>query len=127
MVEIKINGKPFSAKTLEEGFIFAAAEQLREKLGAIRHPETGEFPTIVITGTSLADFKIQLEGSPELLAIAQARLAGESINNEAEIVDDEEGNMTNEEPPKVFLSFAFEDHDLAERIANALISQGIDT
>jgi hypothetical protein len=127
MVEIKINGKPFSAKTLEEGFIFAAAEQLREKLGAIRHPETGEFPTIAIIGTSLADFKIQVEGSPELLAIAQARLAGESINNEAEIVNDGEGNMTNKEPPKVFLSFAFEDQDLAERIANALISQGIDT
>lgn len=42
MVEIKINGKPFSAKTLEESFIFAAVDQLREKLGAIRHPETGE-------------------------------------------------------------------------------------
>ena len=53
MVEIKINGKPFSAKTLEESFMFAAAEQLRQKLGAIRHPETWEFPTIVITGTSL--------------------------------------------------------------------------
>lgn len=127
MVEIKINGKPFSAKTLEKSFMFAAAEQLRQKLGAIRHPETGEFPTIVITGTSLEDFKIQLEGSPELLAIAQARMVGESINNEAKIVDEGEGNMSSQTPPMVFLSFAFEDHDLAERIANALIAQGIDT
>lgn len=127
MVEIKINGKPFSAKTLEESFMFAAAEQLRQKLGAIRHPETGEFPTIVITGTSLADFKIQLEGSPELLAIAQARLAGESTKSEANTVNEGMENMSKQEPPTVFLSFAFEDHDLAERIANALMSQGIDT
>lgn len=77
MIEIKCNGKPFSAETFEEQFMLAAAEQIRAKLGSIRHPVTGEFPTIAISGNSLSNFSIQLEGSPELVALAQSRLKGE--------------------------------------------------
>lgn len=58
--------------------MLAAAEQVREKLGSIRPPMTGEFPTIAVTRTSLSNLRIQLKGSSELVALAQQRLAGES-------------------------------------------------
>lgn len=128
MIKIQINGKPFTPETFEEQLILAAAEAVREKLGAIRHPTTGEFPTIAVTGTSLESLKIRLEGSPELVALAQRRLAGE--DNEAIEVDlsnDEVSGNAEAGPPRVFLSFAFEDEKLAERIARALNDKGIDT
>jgi hypothetical protein len=128
MIKIQMNGKPFTPETFEEQLILVAADAVREKLGAIRHPTTGEFPTIAVTGTSLESLKIQLEGSPELIALAQRRLAGEddecvevdSFNNDVSV-------RTEIGPPRVFLSFAFEDEKLAERIATALNEQGIDT
>src|SRR5665213_2521341 len=80
MIEIKLNGKPFSPQKLEDAVVQAAAENLRVKLGSIRHPVTGEFPTIAITGSSLADLKIQVEGSPELVALVHEHLAGSEEN-----------------------------------------------
>jgi hypothetical protein len=128
MIKITLNGKPFNAKTLEEQLVLAAAEGLRNKLSSIRHPETGEFPAISITGTTLESLKIQLEGSPELLALAQQRLAGSAEEAPtAAAQDDKTGKQADSGPPKVFLSFAFEDQALAERIANALNDKGIDT
>lgn len=53
----------------------AAAEHVREKVGAIRHPETGEFPTIVVSGTSLEDIELWVEGSPERLSNTRRRQA----------------------------------------------------
>lgn len=128
MIKIQVNGKPFTPETFEEQLILAAAEAVRKKLGAIRHPTTGEFPTIAVTGTSLESLKIQLEGSPELVALAQRRLAGEDIESvEVESPNDEVSGSAEVGPPRVFLSFAFEDEKLAERIASALNDKGIDT
>lgn len=99
----------------------AAAEQLREKIGSIRHPETGEFPTIVVSGTSLSDMKLRIEGSPDLLALVKQR-TGLGAEDEAG------GASTGNSPtPQVFLSYAWEDKELAEKIANALQANGIDT
>lgn len=98
-----------------------AAEQLREQIGSIRHPETGEFPTIVVSGTSLSDMKLRVEGSPELLALVEQRTGLGS--------DDKGGpsGMDSKEVPKVFLSYAWEDRALAEQIATAMQDNGIDT
>ena len=43
-------------------------------MGAIRDPDTGEFPTVVVRGRSLDDLKIHVEGSPEVIALVQQRL-----------------------------------------------------
>ena len=120
MIEITVNGRPFDPQTLEEEFVKAAAEQLRARLGSIRHPDTGEFPTIVISGHSLDELKVSVEGSPELLALVSERLAEEQ---------DHGGDMTIPTPskPKAFLSYAYEDFEIAEEIANRLMAQGIDT
>jgi hypothetical protein len=127
MIKMTLNGKPFNPKTQEEQLILVAADALRTKLGSIRHPETGEFPTIAVTGKSIESLKIQLEGSPELVALAQQRLAGadEEPVTAAQVATG--GQQEGPELPKVFLSFAFEDKALAERIAHALNDKGVDT
>lgn len=122
MIEIKVNGKPFSAKTLEDQIILAMTHQLRENLGSIRHPETGEFPTIAVTGDSLDNLQMQVEGSPELLALVQERLKDDD-DQEAPGPDGPDAGR----PPKVFLSYAFDDSALASRIAEALQANGVNT
>lgn len=124
MINITLNGKPFSPQTFEEMLIQAVAEELRDKLGSIRHPETGEFPTIAISGSSLDKLSVQAEGSPELLELVKARLAEFQESNEDDsVVESEMENGV----PKVFLSFAFEDIELAGKIANTLQANGIET
>jgi len=99
----------------------AVAEHVKEQIGTIRHPETGEFPTIVIMGDSLENLSCKVEGSPELLALVKERLG-----------DDDEITMverapTKSGPPKAFLSYGWEDHELAEKIATELQGSGVDT
>ena len=74
MIEIKVNGKPFSPQTFVDEVIRNATAQLRERLGAIRHPDTGEFPTIVVPANGLQDMQVHIEGSPELLTLVRQRL-----------------------------------------------------
>lgn len=53
MIQVTVNGKPFSPESLEAAMVQAVVEQLRSKLGSIRRPDTGEFPTIAVTGGGL--------------------------------------------------------------------------
>lgn len=124
MIKFELNGRPFNPKSFQEQIMKqvmdAAAEQLRERVGAIRHPETGEFPTIVVSATSLEDMKLRIEGSPELLALVNARLG---ITAQTEDVDLPAETLI----PKVFLSYTWDDSDLARQIAESLMANGIDT
>ena len=99
----------------------AAAERVKERIGAIRHPETGEFPTVVVMGDSIDNLNCKVEGSPELLALIKERL---DDNDEITLV---ETIPTSAGSPRVFLSYGSEDHELAEKIANKLQDSGVDT
>ena len=124
MVKIEFNGKPFDPRTFQEELLHAAmnqvAEEMRQRVGAIRHPLTGEFPTVIVRATSFEDMALHIEGSPELLAIVNERLGTSSV---------ETGDLMPHSliTPKVFLSWGSEDKALAEPIAHALQNQGVDT
>jgi len=124
LIKLLLNGKPFSPKSFQEQIMKkvmdVAAEKLREKIGAIRHPDTGEFPTIVVSATSLEDMKLHVEGSPELLALVNTRLG---INDGTMDSNISPVNST----PKVFLSYTWDDSELAKQIAESLMANGIDT
>lgn len=53
---LKFNGKPFNSDEFERAMLKKTAEsviaQVREKYGSIRHPETGEFPTVYAAGSA---------------------------------------------------------------------------
>src|SRR5579859_733665 len=108
---------------LQEALLKAALEKVKdhfhERVGSIRHPTTGEFPTVVVTGTSLEKVSVQVEGSTEVLKLVKERLGVEAagINFVA----------TESATPKVFLSYTSADKQLAERVARALQAQGIET
>lgn len=129
MIKFELDGKPFNPKTFSEKLMKAAmesvAEQIREKVSSIRHPQTGEFPTIVVFGTSLEDIHLRVEGSPELVALVHERLGITSTDDAAdsETIPEQAAPVA----PKVFLSYAWEDKELASRIAHALQANGIET
>lgn len=124
MIKFEFNGKPFDPRTFEEQLLREAmnqvAEEMHQTVTAIRHPLTGEFPTVIVRATSLKDMSLHIEGSPELLALVSERLG---------TTPTESGDFMTHTPipPKVFLSWGWEDKALAEPIAQALQAQGINT
>lgn len=94
-------------------------EQIRERISAIRHPDTGEFPTVIVRGDDIENLDIIVEGSPELVDLVRRRLGAntEEVNVESAV------DMTS---PKVFLSYTSDDRNLAGSIADALQAKGID-
>lgn len=92
-------------------------EQITEKVGSIRDPDTGEFPTIIVRGDDIEDLKLHFEGSPKLIAMVKERLGMEG--------DEEEEAPT--PAPRVFLSYTVDNLDLARRVAEALEANGIET
>lgn len=131
MVRIEFNGKPFDPSAFEDELMAAAfeqvVEQIRSRAGSIRDPHTGEFPAVLIRATSLSDMQLHVEGSDAVIARVRDVLG---ITDSVEAAGDD---ASSEEmpaaatPPKVFLSYASEDRELAERIARALIGYSIDT
>jgi hypothetical protein len=104
---------------LMKAVVDQAADEMRERLSTIRHPDTGEFPTVVVYGDTLETLSFSVEGSPELLALVRERL-GEEFEN-MNLIEN------NSRPPRAFLSYAFEDRELAERLARAVQANGIET
>jgi len=123
MIHFEIGGKRIRPDKIGDALMQAVLEnlsaQIREQIGSIRDPETGEFPTVVMRGDSLDNLQMHVEGSPELIELVRKRMGSE-----------EEEDSVNEEQtgsPRVFLSYTWDDRELAERIANTLQANGIDT
>ena len=125
MIRVELNGKPLNPQNLTETIMKAAMEKaaahMHEKVNSIRHPVTGEFPTVVVFGTSLDDIEMRIEGSTELVALVKERL-GITGSSDSELSAEQPGS-----PPKVFLSYAWEDSGLASQIAHVLQANGVDT
>jgi len=78
MASLTFNGRPFNSKDFEESLLRAAREKaaanVRLATGAIRDPNTGEFPTVVTNLDESGNIGIRVEGSPEVLAVVEERL-----------------------------------------------------
>ncbi|NKL39188.1 TIR domain-containing protein [Rhizobium leguminosarum bv. viciae] len=123
-MSLTINGRPLSAggfaNEMENMILESAKGQLRDQFSAIRHPETGEFPTVIVHGEALDDLRLSVEGSPELIAFVRERM-GPEIQKATSFVPVSSG------PPKAFLSYSFEDRETAKKIAEGLMANGVDT
>jgi len=121
VIKFSMGGKALDPRDFKDALMASVLEGVREelrgKLGNIRDPDTGEFPTIVIRGDSLDDLKIQVEGSPALVALVNERLGGETMG--------EPEGATNPNP-RVFLSYTSDDVEIARRVAEALEAAGIE-
>ena len=125
MIRLEFNGKPFDPKTftdtIMQSLMQQAAENVRDRIGAIRDPDTGEFPTIVIRANALDDIQCTVEGSAKLLALVKERL---NLKSDSTSDNSEQAVMAT---PKVFLSYGGEDAAAATAIAKQLMAKGIDT
>ena len=125
MIKFTLGGTPIQpdkiADVLMQAAVNQVADEMRQRLGAIRLPDTGEFPIVVIHGNSLEALSFTVEGSPELLALVRERLGTQELETMTF------RPATPAAPPRAFLSYAWEDRDLAERLANALQLNGVDT
>jgi len=125
MIKFEIGGRQVNPDKIGDAIMAAMLEDLRaqihEKVGSIRDPETGMFPTIVVRGNSLDDLSMSVEGSPEVIALVSERLGlSEQVENEENMED-------TKSPPRAFLSYTSDDNELAQRIAESLQASGIDT
>jgi hypothetical protein len=129
VLKVTLNGKPLTKDSIEEAIVEQVVAHFRERLGSIRHPETGEFPTILVTGTDLSDLKVRVEGSPALLELVQQRLNGPETSEVTQNVESDPSvvGLGGARAPNVFLSHASEDAELAKSVAEALTQHGIET
>lgn len=121
---ITFNGRPFRAGDFERDLMRAACEAVKsemyDRFASIRHPETGEFPTVRVLGEQLEDLRLSIEGSQALLELVSKRMSDDERKVTALMSIERVG------PPRAFLSYSFEDRDLAERIAKRLRASGVD-
>lgn len=124
-MSLTFNGKPFDPDEFTAALTKAAVEQvkaqLHERITSIRLPSTGEFPVAHVTGTALDNIAVRIEGSAELLKLVQERAGVEDLKRMTLI------ERTPTDGHKTFLSFGWEDHDLAKRLAEYLQGNGIAT
>lgn len=123
MIKFSIGGRPVDPKNMKDALMAAVLESMRaqitKKIGAIRDPETGEFPTVIVRGDSIDKLTLHVEGSPKLVALVRDRLGIEE--------EKDSGEAAPAEPPRVFLSYTSDDLDLARKLAEALEASGIET
>ena len=125
MISMTYNGKPFKAGDFEKDIKRKMKEmvenELRDRVGSIRDPNTGEFPVVVVRGHELDDMRLSVEASTELIETIRERLPLEDIEG-IEFVEVERVTT-----PRAFLSYSSEDRSLAEHVANSLQASGVET
>lgn len=129
MLSFSINGKSVGLndfgdeleKKIKKAAFAKLSSELRDRIGSIRQPETGEFPTVVILGETLEDMALRVEGSTELMDLVKSRMSEEDLQFLQFPSQDSQA------VPKAFVSFGWEDKHLAQKIAEGLQANGVDT
>lgn len=124
-ISFEIDGKKVSPNNLADSLMAAilrqVEDQLREKIGSIRDPETGEFPVVVVRGRDLEHLSVDVQGSERLVALVKERLGISDADTEDEMGDAGQASI-----PVAFLCHASEDKETVRRLAADLMAAGID-
>jgi hypothetical protein len=110
VITFNIGGQNVRPHQIGDALMRAAVEnikdQLHERLATIRHPKTGEFPVVLVTGDTLDDIFARVQGSSDILSLVRQRAAPQDLPR-MEFVEMKQPLL-----PKAFLSFAWENHTL---------------
>jgi hypothetical protein len=124
-IHFEVGGRRVNAsdlgQELEDMVFTAIADSLHTQLSGVRDPDTGEFPVIAVRGRDLSNLSFEVSGSEQVVNLVKQRLGIDE-----EVAGDAMTDQTSK-PIKVFLSHASEDKQIARRIAERLIENGIDT
>lgn len=125
MIKITVNGKAVRSDEFADAAMRAVFEdfkrKLTERITTVRHPDTGEFPTVHFAGDSFETMSARVEGSNELLALVRQRLGQDAEN----LTFKESTSMC--KSPRAFLSYGSPDKQVASLIAHGLQAKGIET
>ena len=119
--EVDMSNKGEIERALRLETLRLAKESIRERLSGIRDPDTGDFPIVMVEGEDPDNLSIRVEGSE----IVRALVLGE-LGLTAETSSDEGATEVRSPRLKAFVSHAYADLELAERLANDLMAAGID-
>jgi hypothetical protein len=76
-ISFEVGGRKVNPDNLADALMAAVLqgieENLRTRIGAIRDPETGEFPVVVVRGRDLENLSVEVEGSERLVALVRER------------------------------------------------------
>ena len=115
------------ANELERLVYEGVADMISAKLSGVRDPETGEFPIVAVRGRSLDNLTFEISGSDAVVKLATERLNEPDEDSENDGAENkEEISVSAAPPPRVFVSHASEDKDIAEKVARGLRAKGID-
>lgn len=135
-ITFEIDGRPVNPRNLRDvmaqAILEAIEKDVRGRLAGVRDPETGEFPVVAVRGRSLESLSFEINGSPQLVALARERLGlGEGDANDEDVVSIPTATAAplaaELTAPCVFLCHASEDKPLARQIAGDFQAQGIET
>lgn len=113
---------------IERSICQAIEDDLREKLGGVRDPKTGEFPVIAMRGDSLENLSLEVSGSPDIVRLVEERLKDDfDMTVSSSTNAESEATKAGSEPPCAFLCHGSEDKSVARRIAKKLQANGIET
>lgn len=131
-IQFEVDGRPIRpdqiADALESTVCRAIEDDIRDKLGGVRDPETGEFPVIVLRGHSLDSLSIEVSGSPKVVSMVEDRLREDYDMTSEESVNSDTGEAEMVSvSPRVFLCHGSEDKPLVRKLARKLQANGIET
>jgi TIR domain len=125
MLKMTLDDRALNTGDFEKEMINVALEGIKEEMqdrfGSMRDPESNEFPTVRMVGNGLDDVRSFIEGSSALLEVISKRLNSDDKEATTLMPVERIG------PPQAFLSYSFDDRDLAKKIAQALMANGIAT
>lgn len=131
MIKFIVGGRTVSAEDFHDAaeaeILDSIRDYISQKVGSIRDPKTGEFPTIVIRGDSLHNLKMEIDASSEVISKIKSQLEIDDEDEDEDEYPDDISTEMNTMPPRAFLSYSFEDQALAKSIATKLQENGIDT
>lgn len=125
MIKFNIGGRWVTPNNngdaVQAALLASIEEELRAKIGSIRDPGNGDFPLVVLKGRDIEHLSISVEGSVRVIELVNARLG----LDETELEDGSQPGGRDGKPV-AFLCHASEDKGLVRRLANDLLSHGVD-
>ena len=122
MIKFSIGGRPVDLQNMEDALMSSILEgiraQITEKIGSIRDPETGEFPSVIVRGENIEKLTLHVEGSSKLVGLVKEQLGMEGQESA-------EGAQSDQHP-MVFISYTSGNIDLARRVAEVLQAKGVE-
>jgi len=125
MIRFEIDGKKIDPGNVTDAItaqiIEGIKDHIHKRIGALRHPVTGESPVVIVRGKFFDNLSVEIEGSSEFVELVQQKL----IDDNSMATNTVSMNNAADKEKIVFLCHGSEDKAFARKLANDLTKHGI--